>query len=254
MSCSQSFEADKMSYSPGVQSPYSPSDNDDDRYFSYYHDEFDDYDSDYLERARTRARATQKASQKAEAQRMLLKVAFGFTDKGKRQSCEIQRAKQDVTEPKHQPSTLLDTCARFVGQNLPFESVQVHSQRIPEEVQSRVAYWSFPLSEERVLEYIKMMGVDDLTISRAKRLVGGEYSVPYGRTHGGDFVQDVTQIGEWLIVGLSGLPYMHACLLICSRSYCMLQWYLAAVNPTGHIQQPPSTGNYNSSIPFDPSY
>jgi hypothetical protein len=138
------------------------------------------------------------ATQRAEAQRTLLEVAFGFTDKDKKQCRQIQRSKHDINEPKRQTSTLLETCARFVGQNLPFEAVQLHSQRIPEEVQTRVAYWSFPLSEERVLECIKMMGVDDRTISRAEQLVGGESSVPYGRTHRGDFVNIVTQIGMYL--------------------------------------------------------
>ena len=188
-----------MAYSSGVQSANILSDNDDDRYLDLcYYDGFDDYDSDYLDRACTRVMATQRA----EAQRTLLEVAFGFTDKDKKQCRQIQRSKHDINEPKRQTSTLLETCARFVGQNLPFEAVQVHTQRIPEEVQTRVAYWSFPLSEERVLECIKMMGVDDRTISRAEQLVGGESSVPYGRTHRGDFVNDVTQIGEWLV---------HAC-------------------------------------------
>ena len=182
-----------MSYYPGVQSPYSLSDHDDDRYLDLsYYDGFDDYDRKYLDRARTRA------TQKAEAQRTLLEVAFRFTYKDKRRSSPIQRTKQDVTDPKRQSSTLLETCARFVGQNLPFEAVQAHSQRIPKEIQTRVAYWSFPLGEERVLEYIKMMGGDDGAISRAKQLVSGEYlkCVRYGRTHGEDFVKYVTQIGE----------------------------------------------------------
>ena len=60
------------------------------------------------------------------------------------------------------PQSLLEACARFIGQNLPFELVQLHPQRVPEEVQKRIVYWSFPLKEKRLLEFeyakISMMG------------------------------------------------------------------------------------------------
>ena len=72
------------------------------------------------------------------------------------------------------PRALLETCARFIGQNLPFELVQLHPQRVPEEVQKRIAYWSFPLEEKRLLEIAKTMhGISEDTISRVIVFVNG---------------------------------------------------------------------------------
>ena len=114
------------------------------------------------------------------------------------------------------PQTLLETCARFIGQNLPFELVQLHPQRVPEEVQKRIAYWSFPLEEKRLLEYAKMMGVTEHTISRVERVLcdfknnderrrprdkvyyGYQCSVDYNKP-----IQDLvkmTQIGEFMLL------------------------------------------------------
>ena len=70
------------------------------------------------------------------------------------------------------PQTLVETCARFIGQNIPFELVQLHPQRIPEEVQKRIAYWSFPLEEKRLLECAKTMhGISEYKISRVMKFV-----------------------------------------------------------------------------------
>ena len=72
------------------------------------------------------------------------------------------------------PPTLLETCARFIGQNLPFELVQLHPQRVPEEVQKRIAYWSFPLEEKRLVEIAKTMhGISEYTISRVMKVING---------------------------------------------------------------------------------
>ena len=72
------------------------------------------------------------------------------------------------------PRALLEACARFIGQNLPFELVQLHPQRVPEEVQKRIAYWSFPLEEKRLLEIAKTMhGISEDTISRVMEFVDG---------------------------------------------------------------------------------
>ena len=72
------------------------------------------------------------------------------------------------------PQTLLEVCARFIGQNFPFELVQLHPQRVPEEVQKRIAYWSFPLEEKRLLECAKTMhGIPEYTISRVMEFING---------------------------------------------------------------------------------
>ena len=86
----------------------------------------------------------------------------------KNQTVQIQR--EEVS-----PLTLLETCARFIGQNLPFELVQLHPQRVPEEVQKRIAYWSFPLEEKRLLECAKTMhGIPEYTISHVMEFIDGQ--------------------------------------------------------------------------------
>ena len=119
------------------------------------------------------------------------------------------------------PQTLLETCARFVGQNFPFELVQLHPRRVPEEVQKRIAYWSFPLEEKRLIEYAKMMGVSEHTISRVERVLDlnkesdtecktqrnvefydDYYEYTYNRSRQKTPIKDLlkmTQIGEFLV-------------------------------------------------------
>jgi hypothetical protein len=54
------------------------------------------------------------------------------------------------------PANLKEKCAHFIGQNIPFELVQLYPQPIPEEIQKRIAYWSFPQDEKRLLDYFTM--------------------------------------------------------------------------------------------------
>ena len=68
----------------------------------------------------------------------------------------------------HAPLSLQELCSRVVGQTLPFELVQQHQRRVPDELQRRIAFWSFPLSEKQVLEHARVvMGVSNRVISSA---------------------------------------------------------------------------------------
>lgn len=55
-------------------------------------------------------------------------------------------------------TSLQELCSRVVGQTFPFELVLQHQPKLPEELQTRIAFWSFPLDKKQVLEYGKMMG------------------------------------------------------------------------------------------------
>ena len=57
-------------------------------------------------------------------------------------------------------ASLQELCSRVVGQTLPFEQVLQHQPRVPEDLQKRIIFWSFPLDEKQVLEYGEMMGTD----------------------------------------------------------------------------------------------
>ena len=65
---------------------------------------------------------------------------------------------------------LKELCSRFVGQNFPFGVVQLYPTRVPEDVQRRVAFWSFPTDEKKLLEYARLMGgATEHDVERARK-------------------------------------------------------------------------------------
>ncbi|NXW80489.1 ZSWM5 protein, partial [Hirundo rustica] len=52
-----------------------------------------------------------------------------------------------------QPESLLDAAAKRVAGSWAFERVEGRFQRIPEPVQRRIVYWSFPRSERQICMY-----------------------------------------------------------------------------------------------------
>ncbi len=52
--------------------------------------------------------------------------------------------------------TLLDVCARRVAETMPFGGVEARYNRIPEPVQRRIIFWSFPRSEREIYMYSSM--------------------------------------------------------------------------------------------------
>lgn len=55
--------------------------------------------------------------------------------------------------PMRQPDSLLDITARLVAQNEPFQKIEERYDRIPEPVQRRIIYWSFPRNEKDICMY-----------------------------------------------------------------------------------------------------
>jgi len=51
------------------------------------------------------------------------------------------------------PDSLLDICARIVAQKIPFQRIEERYDRIPEPVQRRVIFWSFPRNERDICMY-----------------------------------------------------------------------------------------------------
>ncbi|XP_073994707.1 zinc finger SWIM domain-containing protein 5-like isoform X2 [Rhodnius prolixus] len=51
------------------------------------------------------------------------------------------------------PDQLLDITARIVAENIPFQRIEERYDRIPEPVQRRIIYWSFPRDEREILMY-----------------------------------------------------------------------------------------------------
>lgn len=57
----------------------------------------------------------------------------------------------DFSEEKVE--TLIEICARTVAKHLPFETVERTCPEIPEQLQLRIAFWSFPPFEEDIRLY-----------------------------------------------------------------------------------------------------
>ena len=51
------------------------------------------------------------------------------------------------------PASLLDICAKLVARRIPFQCIEERYERIPEPVQERVVFWSFPDSERDICMY-----------------------------------------------------------------------------------------------------
>ena len=61
--------------------------------------------------------------------------------------------KYTSTSGNNNPETLLDICAKVVAENIPFQQVEERFDRIPEPVQGRIVYWSFPRNERDICMY-----------------------------------------------------------------------------------------------------
>lgn len=51
------------------------------------------------------------------------------------------------------PNTLLDLSARIVAEHIPFELIERRYEHVPEPVQRRIIFWSFPRSEDDIMMY-----------------------------------------------------------------------------------------------------
>lgn len=53
----------------------------------------------------------------------------------------------------YSPESLLDISAKVVALNIPFQQVEERFSRIPEPVQTRIVFWSFPRNEKDICMY-----------------------------------------------------------------------------------------------------
>lgn len=61
--------------------------------------------------------------------------------------------KPALTGRGHNPESLLDASAKMVAEKWPFQQVEERFSRIPEPVQRRIVYWSFPRNEREICMY-----------------------------------------------------------------------------------------------------
>ena len=93
--------------------------------------------------------------------------------------------------PPRSPDSLLDICARLTAETTPFQLIEERYDRIPEPVQERVIFWSFPRNERDICMYS--------SLSRVPTNSQEYHNSPFYRgikilEQG--CVQDVLQVGE----------------------------------------------------------
>ena len=89
------------------------------------------------------------------------------------------------------PNSLLDICARIAAETTPFQRIEERYDRIPEPVQERIIFWSFPRNERDICMYS--------SLSRVPTNSQEYHNSPFYRgikllEQG--CVQDVLQVGE----------------------------------------------------------
>ena len=91
----------------------------------------------------------------------------------RRESSESSLEETDTFTEKQSTKRLLplkELCCRFVGQNFPFGTVQMYPSPVPEDVQKRISFWSFPLEEKKLLDCVMVMsGVTQNDVASARR-------------------------------------------------------------------------------------
>uniref|UniRef100_A0A8D3C024 SWIM-type domain-containing protein n=1 Tax=Scophthalmus maximus TaxID=52904 RepID=A0A8D3C024_SCOMX len=94
------------------------------------------------------------------------------------------------------PETLLDTAARRVAEKWPFQRVEERFERIPEPVQRRIVYWSFPRSEQEICMYSSFNAGGEEIASSGES--GDDTRLPFRRGIGlleSGCVDNVLQVG-----------------------------------------------------------
>ena len=90
------------------------------------------------------------------------------------------------------PETLLDLCARSVAAHIPFQRIEERYNRIPEPVQERIVFWSFPRNEREICMY-----------SSLSRVPASEDEYRHSSFYRGlklleqGCVRNVLQVGKW---------------------------------------------------------
>lgn len=85
----------------------------------------------------------------AATKRLCLGLSSNWTDKNAKKSGCYNSKNGQVSKVE----SLLDISAKIVAENIPFQTVEQRFDRIPEPVQSRIVFWSFPRNERDICMY-----------------------------------------------------------------------------------------------------
>ncbi|XP_052775843.1 zinc finger SWIM domain-containing protein 6-like isoform X2 [Mya arenaria] len=81
------------------------------------------------------------------------RMRFSLGESSKSQNGSNSKGNSSKSGKVHNVDSLLDICAKIVGENIPFQTIEQRFDRIPEPVQSRIVFWSFPRNERDICMY-----------------------------------------------------------------------------------------------------
>lgn len=84
---------------------------------------------------------------------MAKRLRTGFSPENGHKSGRFEGSKRKDNTPTHNPESLLDISAKVVASNIPFQQVEERLSRIPEPVQMKIIFWSFPRNEKDICMY-----------------------------------------------------------------------------------------------------
>ncbi|KAE8609935.1 hypothetical protein XENTR_v10011952 [Xenopus tropicalis] len=156
--------------------------------------------------------------------------------------------------PQYQPESLLDCAAKAVAEKWAFERVEERFERIPEPVQRRIVYWSFPRNEREICMYSSFQ-------YRAEEQGPVASGNPSGGTLGGSGVSGQSSAINGLVNGGTGapggggegLPFRRGIRLLesgCVENVLQVGFHLSGTVTEPATQSDPET-IYKVAISFD---
>ncbi|XP_018113820.1 zinc finger SWIM domain-containing protein 5 isoform X2 [Xenopus laevis] len=156
--------------------------------------------------------------------------------------------------PQYEPESLLDCAAKAVAEKWAFERVEERFERIPEPVQRRIVYWSFPRNEREICMYSSFQ-------YRAEEQGPVGSGNPSGGTLGGSGVSGQSSAINGLVNGGTGalggggetLPFRRGIRLLesgCVENVLQVGFHLSGTVTEPATQSDPET-IYKVAISFD---
>ncbi|XP_053325845.1 zinc finger SWIM domain-containing protein 5 [Spea bombifrons] len=155
--------------------------------------------------------------------------------------------------PLYQPESLLDCAAKAVAEKWAFERVEERFERIPEPVQRRIVYWSFPRNEREICMYSSFQ-------YRAEEPGPGAAGSPSGPAFGGSVANGQNSALSGLGSGgngapgaSEGLPFRRGIRLLesgCVENVLQVGFHLSGTVTEPATQSEPEV-TYKVAISFD---
>ncbi|XP_073400527.1 zinc finger SWIM domain-containing protein 5 [Dendrobates tinctorius] len=162
------------------------------------------------------------------------------------QQCPQQRGA--AARPLYQPESLLDCAAKAVAEKWAFERVEERFERIPEPVQRRIVYWSFPRNEREICMYSSFQYRGEETGAPAGGPIGG--ALGQGQSSA---LPGIGGPGAPGTGGGEGLPFRRGIRLLesgCVENVLQVGFHLSGTVTEPAIQSEPEA-TYKVAISFD---